>query len=347
MSTGGFVIGFCFGWVLSATNYCVMGAVADWRLGGDMGRLGAAALAAAVAIIGAQYLDAAGIVDLSKSIYLAPRINWVGAISGGLLFGAGMVYAGGCPSRSLVRAGGGDLRAAVSLLALALAALSVLTGVLGSSRATLQSMAAIDSANVGASSPSLAGLLAAAGLDGQLARIVASLIVVVPLVWFALGPARILLTPRNVAGGLAVGVLATLAWALTGLGADDMAAKTMAPSSLSFVRPVADAIDWVERSTALGWPGFGAASVFGVIAGSFGAAWTSGTLRFAGFADGADLRRHVGGAAAMGAGGIMAVGCSIGQGVGGLSTLSLQSFIAAAAIIVGAVLGLARLQKQV
>ncbi len=342
---GGLVIGFCFGWVLNATNYCVMGAVSDWRLGGDKGRLGAAALAAAVAIIGAQGLDAAGVVDLSKTMYLTPRINWLGASGGGLLFGFGMVYAGGCPSRTLVRAGSGDVRGFVSLLTLALAALATVSGILGGLRSTLQSSAAIDLAARGVETQSLAGVIAASGLDPATARLAASALIVIPLVLFAIGPARIFSTPRNVAAALAVGALVTLGWALTGLAADDMAVNPQPPASLSFVRPVADAIDWIERSTALGLPGFGAASVFGVLMGSFAAALASGTLRYAGFADGGDLRRHVAGAAAMGVGGVLALGCSIGQGVTGLSTLSVQSVIAAAAIIGGAVLGLARLQR--
>lgn len=345
LSLGGLAIGFAFGFVLAATNYCVMGAVSDWRLGGDKGRLGAAALAAAVAILGAQALDVAGITDLSKSIYLTPRLNWLGALGGGLLFGAGMVYAGGCPSRTLVRAGGGDMRALVSLLTIALAALAALSGIFGSARMAMATAASIDFSARGLATLSFSDVIASVGLEPVMARMAAAALVVIPLAAFAFGPAKIFAAPRNVAAGVSVGLLATLGWALTGLAADDMAANPVAPASLSFVRPVADAVDWIERSTALGLPGFGAASVFGVLLGSFVYAAMTGRLRFSGFADGDDLKRHIFGAAAMGIGGILAVGCSIGQGVTGISTLSLQSMIAAAAIIAGAVLALERLKR--
>ena len=345
LSLGGLAIGFVFGLALASTNYCVMGAVSDWRLGGDKGRLGAAALAAVVAILGAQALDVAGITDLSKSIYLTPRLNWLGALGGGLLFGFGMVYAGGCPSRTLVRAGGGDLRALVSLLTIALAALAALSGIFGSARMALSTAASVDFAARGLATQSFSDVIVNLGVDRATARTAAAALIVIPLTVFAFGPARLLSTPRNVAAGVSVGLLATLSWALTGLAADDMAANPVAPSSLSFVRPVADAVDWIERSTALGLPGFGAASVFGVLLGSFAYAAITGQLRFSGFADGDDLKRHILGAAAMGIGGILAVGCSIGQGVTGLSTLSIQSMIAAAAILGGAVLALERLKR--
>ena len=347
LSFGGFVIGFLFGAAINATNYCTLGAVSDWRLAGDKGRLGAVALAAALAIFGAQALDAAGVTDLSNSMYLTPRLNWLGALGGGLLFGIGMVYAGGCPSRTLVRAGGGDLRALVSLLTLALAALATVSGIFADIRVGLLAKLSIDLAPTGVTSQGLTDFLAAAGARGPMARLVAGALVAAPLLLFAFGPARLLSAPRNLIGGLAVGALVTLGWALTGLTHDDMSADPLAPLSLSFVRPVADAIDWIERATALGLPGFGAASVFGVLAGSMAAARFRGPIRLSGFADSADLKRHVLGAAAMGAGGVLALGCSIGQGITGLSTLSIQSIIAAAAIIAGAVLGLERLQRSV
>ena len=114
----------------------------------------------------------------------------------------------------------------------------------------------------------------------------------------------------------------------------------MRQRALSFVRPVADTTDWLERATALGLPGFGAATVLGALAGSLLAALFSGQLRVQGFAGTGDLVHHIGGAIAMGIGGVLALGCSIGQGLSGLSTLSLQSLLAITSILAGAVLGL-------
>ena len=348
MTVGGALIGVLFGGLLQRTNYCVMGAVSDWQLSANLNRLGAVALGAATAILLVQMSAAAGLVDLSRTMYLTPRINWAGAIGGGLLFGIGMVYAGGCPSRSLVRAGGGDFRAVVSLMALGIAAYATISGVLGSFRTGLDTATAIDLRSMGWPTQSLPDALRTLAVPGEWARAIATSAVAIPLLVFSVGPGKIFHHPRNLVAGLSVGALAAAGWVLTGLAADDIAANPVVPQSLSFVRPVADAIDWIERSTALGLPGFGAASVFGVaIGGLIAAMLSTHGVRYSGFVDGRDLARHLAGAVAMGIGGVLALGCSIGQGVSGISTLSIQSILACAAIVSGAVLGLKLMARSV
>jgi uncharacterized protein len=342
----GAVIGSVFGALLRASNFCTMGAVSDWRMTGDKGRLGAVALAAATAIVGAQTLDTMGVSDLSQSIYLNPRLNWLGALAGGLLFGYGMVYAGGCPSRALVRTGGGDVRAGLTLIVMAIAAYAALSGVFGEARVLLESATAIDLNRQAFATQGLPTFVAAHIPDAAYGETLTIAAVVLALLALA-AAAKVQSRWSNVVGGLGVGLLVTAAWAVTGLAYDEMTVRPLPPQALSFVRPVADAIDWLERATALGWPGFGTATVFGTLAGSFGVAWWQGTLRYDGFADKADLKRHLLGAAAMGCGGILALGCSIGQGISGLSTLSVQSIIAAVAILAGAVVALHQLQKSI
>lgn len=347
MAIGGLLLGVLFGALAEAAGYCAMGAVSDWRLMGDKSRLGAVALAAAVAVIGAQSLDAAGVTDLSKSIYLTPRLTFATAIAGGFIFGLGMAFAGGCPSRLLVRGGGGDIRALATLLVLSLAALATLSGILGTTRVAAENATAIDLQSRGFGTQSLTEFLPFVGGHGTFSRLAGIVLVAGPLIWFAFGPARILSSPRYVVAGLGVGAIVSLGWALTGLAYDEMSARPTAIASLSFVKPVADAIDWLERATALGLPGFAATSVAGVIAGSFLSALIARRLNFSGFADRADLGRHFLGAIAMGAGGILAMGCSIGQGVTGLSTLALQSIPTVAAMLAGAVAGLEILKRRI
>ncbi len=344
LTGGGFLIGLIFGALIRQTNYCTMGAISDWRIAGNRGRLGAVALAAATAMIAAQLLDWLGIVELGNSIYLTPRFNWLGASLGGLLFGAGMVYAGGCPSRSLARAGGGDVRALVAMFIMAFAATVTLSGVLGTPRVTLDQASTADLGSVGYATQSLSEF---APVSGDTARLIALGVLALPLLLFAILAADVLSSPANLIGGIGVGLLVGAGWALTGLAYDEMSANPLSPASLSFVKPVSDAIDWLERATALGLPGFAAAGVFGTIIGSFMAAMATGTFRLTGFADRSDLMRHIGGAIAMGIGGITAMGCTIGQGVTGLSTMSLQSILAASAIVAGAVLALGRLMRSV
>ena len=343
MTIGGLLIGALFGIIVHRSNYCTMGAISDWWTCGNAGRLGAVALAAAIAVIGAQTLDSYAVTDLSKSIYLTPRINWLGALAGGLVFGAGMVYAGGCPSRTLVRTGGGDLRGVISLVVMAIAAYATISGVLAVLRTNIDATTAIDLRGHGFATQSLTALFGGAGS----ARLIATVLIAAPLLAFALLKAKILSSPRNLAAGLGIGLLATAGWMLTGMANDEFAVQPVPPASLSFVKPVGDAIDWIERSTALGLPGFAASSVFGVLAGAFLSNLLAGTARVTAFADRGDFVRHFGGAAAMGIGGVLALGCSIGQGVTGISTLAVQSLIACAAIFTGAVLALRKLEREI
>lgn len=345
LALAGLFIGLAFGAAAMLSNFCVMGALSDVRASGSAERLAAVALAAAVAIAGTQLLAANGLTDLTRSMYLAPRINWLGATAGGLLFGAGMVYAGGCASRNLVRAGAGDLRSLFVLLTLSLAAYATISGVLGPLRALLEDATAVATApGQPVPSPAFDGWLMAAGFDGSMARGLSAFALIVPLAAFA--TRRGSWRGTTLAGGAASGLLVVAGWLVTGLAYDEMALRPAPPASLSFVRPVADAFDWLQRSTALGLPGFGAASIFGTALGSALAAAARGRFRVQAFTSSADMIRHFFGALAMGAGGVLALGCSIGQGLTGLSTLSVQSLLATLSILAGAWLALARLERD-
>ncbi|MGL4396989.1 MAG: YeeE/YedE family protein [Hyphomicrobium sp.] len=346
LALGGLVIGCLFGALVQATNFCVMGAISDWRAFGATGRLGAVALAAAVAIVMTQAIASADLVALDRSMYLAPRINWFGAIAGGALFGYGMVLAGGCASRNLTNGGGGDLRALVTVLMVAVAAYAAMGGVIGPIRAAIDDATAFRLTNPNFSTPSLPALAEMLGFDEPKARFIATLAIAPPLLMFAFIRARLFQDVRNLIGGIGIGLLVGAGWLLTGLAFDDMVVQPLPPQSLSFVRPVGDAVDWLQRATALGLPNFGAASVFGVLIGSAAIAGTQRRFHLVGFADRADLVRHILGALAMGIGGVFALGCSIGQGITGVSTLSLPSMLAAASIVAGALFALKRLEDS-
>lgn len=345
LAASGLLIGFAFGIIAARTNFCVMGALSDMRTFSSPGRLGAVALAMAVAIILTQSFAGLGLADLTRSMYLAPRLSWAGAMLGGGLFGAGMVYAGGCGSRNLIRAGHGDVRALFVLLIIAIVAFSTISGVLGPLRFAFEDATALDLDGPLRSWVSMDGALAALGVGPS--RTLSAALLALPLLGYAFLRAGLLRDPANLAGGLGMGLLVSAGWLATGLCYDEMALRPVSPSSLSFVRPTGDAIDWLQRSTALGLPGFGAASIFGGLIGSATAALLAGRFQVQVFANGADARRHLGGAAAMGLGGVLALGCSIGQGITGVSTLSFQSLLAAASIAMGAWLALARLERNV
>jgi len=347
LAVGGLVIGVFLGLVVQRTNFCAMGGISDMLTFGDARRFRAWILSTAVALIGAQALAAASVVDLTKSMYMAPTLDWAGAVIGGLMFGFGMCFAGGCASRNLVRAGSGDLRALFVVILMGIAAYAAIGGLVGPLRAELSNATALRLDGMGLSDQGLGGLLAKAT---QLAPPRAGAIVAAA---FALGlavycfvDARFRTSPLHVASGVLVGLAVVAGWALTGLAADEMAATATAPVSLTFVRPSGDTLEWIQRFTAQRMPAFGVATVFGVLIGAAIGAVTSGRFRLATFNDASDTLRNMFGAIVMGIGGVVALGCTIGQAITGMSTLAAGSLIAAAAIIVGGIAGIKTLERM-
>jgi len=344
LALGGLLIGFLFGAAVFATNFCAMGSLSDIHNFGDWRRFRAWMLAGATALIGAQLLQAGGVVALDKSMYLASaNINWAGHILGGLIFGFGMVFTGGCPSRNLARAGSGDLRSLLVLVVMGLFAYMAIRGVLAPARAALEQATSFAS-----SSQSLGGILAkTAGLTPATGSMLVAGVLVAAALVYCFGNRSFRASVVHVFSGLAIGLIVAAGWALTGLAYDDMATKPMPPISLTYVRPTGDALQWLVLFTADPMPGFGTASVFGALIGAFAAALAMGRFRIATFSDTGDTLRNLAGAALMGLGGVMALGCTIGQGITGVSTLALGSFLSLAAIIAGGFWGLRVLERQI
>ena len=344
LALGGVLIGLVFGFVVFRTNFCAMGSISDLMTFGDYRRLRSWLLAVAVALLGTQLLAAIGAVDLSKSMYTGPVLNWSGNVIGGLMFGFGMVLAGGCASRNLVRAGGGDIRSVVILLVLGLFAYMTLGGILGPLRDSLQRATAI---NLGeGASQSMAAMLASlTGLDAGLAGLLVILILAGGLLAYCFSDKAFRSSSPHIIGGLGVGLCVVAGWLLTGLAYDEFAATPQNPISLSYVRPTGDTLEYLERFTAGMVPGFGVATVIGALLGALLAALLSGRFRLTGFADSADTLRGLAGGALMGVGGIVALGCTIGQAVTGLSTLALGSLLAFAAILIGGIAGIKYMER--
>ncbi len=339
-----FLIGIAFGALVQRTGFCTMGAVADAVALGDTTRLRQWALAAATAILGFGCFAAVGWVSAPQTLYASTRWLWASALVGGALFGFGMVLASGCLSKTLVRVGGGNLKSLVVLLVAAIAGFATLKGLTALWRTHTVDRVAVDLGRnadlatlVGAwtgMAPAAAALVVAAVAGGAL------------LAWaLATREARL---PLNLVAGFGVGGLALAMWWTTGhlghlaehpqtLEEAWLATNSGRAEGLTFVAPAAYALDWLlftsdanKRVTA------GIAVVAGVVLGSAAMALTQRTFRWEGFGGTADLAHHLAGAVLMGVGGVTAVGCSIGQGISGVSTLHLTSLVAAAAMLAGA-----------
>lgn len=331
--SAGFAIGLVFGVVGLLSGFCLMSSLRDWLTADDGRKLRSYAVALAVAILGTQLVAGIGLVDIAKSLYLQPSFSAPLIFAGGLLFGFGMVLSNGCASRALVLLGKGNLRSLVVIAVIGIAAQMTLKGLIAPAR-----LAILQATQTAPEAVSVPALLAGAGLDETFARLAVALIASGALLIFAFSDRQFRRAYGQAAAGLAVGLLVVAGWLATGwLGADDF--NPVAVTSLTFISPIADSVQYVMLSTGMTLS-FGIAVVAGVLAGSLVTALATGRFKLEGYTSPNHMVRSISGAALMGVGGAMAYGCSIGQGLTGLSTLALPSFIAVAGILTGATLGI-------
>jgi uncharacterized membrane protein YedE/YeeE len=343
-----FALAAVFGAIAQRTHFCTMGAVADIVNMGDWSRMRMWVLAMAVAMLGFNTMVAAGLIDVRDSFYTVPRLTWLSALVGGLMFGFGMVLASGCGSKTLVRIGGGSLKSLVVFIVLGLAAFATLRGVTAVARSATVDRVAHDFAT-GQDLPTLLAPLLGAS-PTQAALWLGLLIGGALLVWaLARREGR---SADVLLGGLGIGAVIVGVWWASGVVghvAEDpntleeayLATNSRRMESLSFVAPIAYTLDWLlffsDKSKLLT---LGIVSTVGVIVGSAVWALLSRTFRWEGFGNIEDTANHLVGATLMGVGGVAALGCTVGQGLSGVSTLALGSFVALAGIIAGAVLAL-------
>ena len=346
-----FGLSVLFGAIAQRTHFCTMGAVADIVTIGDWTRMRMWVMAMGVAVIGFNLMVSAGWLDAGKSTYDGPRFIWLSAIVGGGLFGFGMVLASGCGSKTLVRIGGGSLKSLVVFIVLGVCAFATLKGISAVARvATVDTIAV--TLTGGQDLPSL--FAAATGFAKTTLAAVLGLAIGGVLIAWALAKAEGR-SADSLLAGFGIGAVIAGVWYVSGrLGyvAEDpntlqeafIATNSGRMESLSFVAPFAYALDWLMFfSDASKRLTIGIVSVVGVVVGSAVYSVATKRFRWEGFRDAADTANHLVGAALMGVGGVTALGCTVGQGLSGVSTLSLTSFVAVGAIIVGAVAAL-RLQ---
>ena len=341
----GFLLSLVFGAVAQRTHFCTMGAISDVVTMGDWTRMRQWGLAMGVAMAGFAGLAYAGLIDPSKTLYASSRWIWLSAAVGGTLFGFGMVLASGCGSKTLVRVGGGSLKSLIVFVVLGLAAFATLKGITAMLRVVTVDKVAVDMV-AGVSLPQWAA--AALGVRPVLAGLVLGVALGGSLLLWAVRR-RDFRTPDNLLAGLGIGGVIVAMWWVSGtlghiaehpetLQEAFLATNSGRAESLSFVAPLAYTLDWLmffsDKSKLLT---LGIVSVAGVIAGSALVAVAAGTFRWEGFGGTEDVANHLIGATLMGVGGVTAMGCTVGQGLSGISTLSATSFVAVAAIIIGAV----------
>lgn len=349
-----FALSFAFGWIAERHQFCTMGAIHDAYTMGDATRLRVWAAAIAVATVGFALLSISGAIRPLDSVYSGTRLYLLSSVLGGLLFGFGMVLASGCSSKSLIRAATGSVKSWVVLLVMACTALMTLRGFLAPLRVNWIEATALE-LPVGVH---LWQWVQGLGMESQaLAQMLLTTIFIAGLLlWVFRAPGGVQwswLWP-----GLALGAVVGGMWAVSGvlghlpehpetLEAVYLGSHSGRMEALSLTAPLAmglDALLYFSDGTKR-WT-LGLASILGMATGAAFSGWQSGHSRWQGFASVRDAIEHLVGGAFMGFGGVLAFGCTIGQGMSGISTLSINSALSLLFIGLGAVLGLRYQARQ-
>ncbi len=361
-----FVVALIMGAVVNKTNFCTMGAVSDWVNMGDTGRMRAWVLAIAVAVLGVMGLEAAGMVNVTSTFppYRQSNFPWLENVLGGLMFGIGMVLGSGCGNKTLIRIGGGNIKSILVLLVIAVIAYFMVNPFPGSDK-TLYSTLFYPWTNPTAvtlsTNQDLGAMIFGADNAATGRLVMGALVGGVLLIW-AFKSVEFRGSFDNILGGLVVGVAVLAAWYITSnvmVSADGETltlqkyaqewdlyapadvvkpASTMAlaPQSFTFINPMGQTLGYAASGFDPSLLTFGIMALAGVIAGSLLWSLISKSFRIEWFASGRDFVNHLIGAILMGFGGVLSMGCTIGQAVTGFSTLALGSILTFIFIVLGA-----------
>ena len=362
-----FIIALVMGAVVNKTNFCTMGAVSDFVNMGDTGRLRAWLLAMAVAILGVTLLEYAGLLNLSGSFppYRNSNIVLAENILGGLMFGVGMTLASGCGNKCLVRIGGGNIKSIIVFLIVGALAYFMINPFPGSDK-TIYSVLFYgwtSPMSVDVLKPQDIGSLVG-GSEPSAMRLIVGVVVFLAMGHFIFKSKEFRSSADNMIGGAVVGLAVLAAWFVSGnvivdadgeilslqqyhnqwdMLADSDAGKPaagamLATQSYTFINPMGQALNYLAGGLDGSLMTFGVVAVFGVVAGSLIWSLISRSFRIEWFSSASDVANHVIGAVLMGIGGTLAMGCTIGQAVTGISTLAVGSILTFGAIFLGSAL---------
>ena len=334
LPVAGLLIGILLGAIARQYRFCTLTALERHWYTEDSNGLRSWVLAATVAIIATQLLIYLNVIALDDSFYIIPRISITGSIGGGIMFGVGMALVGTCGFGALVRIGGGSLQSLIVVVGIGLAALSTQRGVLSIARESLIEPLALDISAIGSQSiPAIVSSYAGPSLYWPTVLICVSLL----LVWL-FKDSSFRNSSSAILSGLLIGLCVALGWLATYL-LSQYSYDPVQLESASFVLPPGQLVQTIISGTAP-IPDYGVGLVVGVVVGALLIALWHRDIRWEACDDARELRRHLGGALLMGIGGVLAAGCTVGQGVSAASVLALSAPLVFLSICLGARMGL-------
>jgi len=361
------VISVLLGAVVNKTNFCTMGAVSDMVNIGDYGRFRAWLLAIAVATIGVSVFEYFSLVNVTETFpgYRANTLIYIENILGGILFGIGMTFASGCGNKTLIRIGGGNIKSIMVFVIIAVIAY-YMTNPFPDSDKTLYSVLFYDWVNPLsvslATNQDIGALLSSE--NTEIMRLIAGLVVAAGMLFYIFKSADFRSSKDNILAGIVIGMIIVTAWYTSsniGITADDstyslssyyeewdmlaeddegkpITGRALNPQSFTFINPIGQTYGYIKDGLDSALLTFGLISVLGVILGSFLWSLISKSFRIEWFFDLKDFLNHFFGAILMGFGGVLSLGCTIGQGITGMSTLAVGSILTFISIIFGSAL---------
>ncbi|WP_299936580.1 YeeE/YedE family protein [uncultured Pelagimonas sp.] len=327
--------GILLGLAARLGRFCTLGAIEDALYGGSMVRMRMWGVAIGFAILGSFTLIGTGYLDGASSYYLSIRWMPMASVIGGLVFGYGMALSGNCGYGAVARLGGGDLRSFVIVLVMGVSTYVVLSGPLAPMRNAVFPQIDVTSTDI------------PPGIAHHLAKLTG---ISVPLIGGTMGAAILLGSllskdiwdkPAQVVWAFVVGFAIVSGWAGTAWVAES-GFEALPIVSHSFAAPMGESILWFMTGSVRPLS-FAVGSVAGIWVGAFVGSMIKGHFRWEACEDPRELKRQIFGAGLMGAGAVLALGCSVGQGLSAFSVLALSAPVTFLAIFAGAAIGLHQL----
>ena len=366
-----FVIAFVMGAVVNKTNFCTMGAVSDLVNMNDTSRMRAWILAATVALIGVMIIEAMGRADLSSTLppYRASQFQWGRYILGGILFGIGMTLASGCGNKTLIRIGGGNIKSIFVFAIIAVISYYMVDPFQELPATWYHTVFSpwLGEASISLSTPQDLGSIVGNwfSVPAMTMRLIVGGIIAAIALYFVFRSSDFRTSFDNVFAGIMVGLAVFLAWYVTSnvvvatedgalkltqfygewdmmMDSDDGKPKNgstnLQPQSFTFISPIGQIFGYASSGFTAAFVTFGVISVIGVILGSFIWSLVTRSFRVEWFVSFKDFYTHVIGGILMGFGGVLGLGCTVGQAITGVSTLALGSFLVFISIVFGSAL---------
>lgn len=306
------LIGFIYGVIAQRKQFCFSGGIKDLILFKHTRRTASLVVAITTAILFTQAISYIYSIDLTQTRYYL-NINYLFIILGGIMFGYGMMISDGCSSRHLIKVAQGEKDSFFILLTLGL--FSYITYSLFSTfNESIYSSKFIE-------------------LTTSLHVLEIPLYLVAPVLLYLLYlNLKKCMNFFQVLDGFAIGLLVSFVWFVTAVISQEFFID-ISIQSLSFVYPLGKIIEFVGSGFSSSYLIFSVLIVIGVLLGSFISSRFNKRYSKKFMCDNSQqnppsLFKKIIGGAFMGVGGILAVGCTVGQGLSGVSSLSLASFLA-------------------